>query len=167
MEETIIKTILEETKVDITILTRKRETIELRSLYFTVLKELKPYKTLQQLGKELDLDHTTVIHSLKMYKTYRKFNKELDYLKSKILYNFTGTEILNDNEQNELQKEIYKLKFENIALTNKIEQTKELSEHNIINKLSDLLEETKGTEQYNIITDRLEAFYKMNNKIKL
>jgi len=167
MEETIIKTILEETKVDITILNRKRETIELRSLYFTVLKELKPHKTLHQLGKELDLDHATVIHSLKMYKVYSKFNKELNQLKSKIIYNFTGVEIKTDKEQDKLQKEIYKLKFENIALTNKIEQTKELSEYNIINKLTDLLEETKGTEQHIMILERLEAYYKMNNKIKL
>jgi len=167
MEETIIKTILEETKVDITILTRKRETIELRSLYFTVLKELKPHKTLHKLGNELQLDHATVIHSLKMYKVYSKFNKELNQLKSKILHNFIKTEIQNDNEQDKLQKEIYKLKFENIALTNKIEQTKELSEYNIINKLSDLLEETKGTEQHIMILERLEAYYKMNNKIKL
>lgn len=165
MEETIIKTILEETKVDITILNRKRETIELRSLYFTVLKELKPHKTLHQLGNELQLDHATVIHSLKMYKVYSKFNKELNQLKSKIIYNFTGTEIKNDNEQNELQKEIYKLKFENIALQNRLEEQKQT--YNIIDKLTDLLEETKGTEQHIMILERLEAYYKMNNKIKL
>ena len=165
MEETIIKTILEETKVDITILTRKRETIELRSLYFTVLKELKPHKTLQQLGNELNLDHATVIHSLKMYKVYEKFNKDLKYLKSKILHNFIGTEIQNDNEQNELQKEIYKLKFENIALQNRLEERKQT--YNIIDKLTDLLEETKGTEQHIMLIERLEAYYKMNNKIKL
>lgn len=165
MEKTIIKTILEETKVNITILTRKRETIELRSLYFTVLKELKPHKTLHQLGNELQLDHATVIHSLKMYKVYSKFNKELNQLKSKIIYNFTGTEIKNDNEQDKLQKEIYKLKFENIALQNRLEEQKQT--YNIIDKLIDLLEETKGTEQHVMILERLEAYYKMNNKIKL
>ena len=165
MEETIIKTILEETKVDITILNRKRQTIELRSLYFTVLKELKPHKTLHQLGNELNLDHATVIHSLKMYKVYEKFNKDLKYLKSKILHNFIGTEIQNDNEQNELQKEIYKLKFENIALQNRLEERKQT--YNIIDKLTDLLEETKGTEQHIMLIERLEAYYKMNNKIKL
>lgn len=165
MEETIIKTILEETKVDITILNRKRQTIELRSLYFTVLKELKPHKTLHQLGNELNLDHATVIHSLKMYKVYEKFNKDLKYLKSKIIYNFTGVEIKTDKEQDKLQKEIYKLKFENIALQNRLEERKQT--YNIIDKLTDLLEETKGTEQHIMLIERLEAYYKMNNKIKL
>ena len=164
MEETIIKLILEETKTDITLLNRKKQTIELRSLYFTVMKELKPYITLQKLGDCFELDHATVLHSLRMFKIYSKYNKELKYLKCKLICNFTEEEIEEDNEIKQLQKQLYKLKFENIVLQNK---TEEKTQHDIISKLSELLEETKGTEQHILIVDRLEAFYKMNNKIKL
>jgi len=165
MEETIIKLILEETKTDITLLNRKKQTIELRSLYFTVMKKLKPHITLQQLGESVNLDHATVIHSLKMFKIYSKYNKELKYLKLKLICNFTEEEVEDDNEIKQLQKEIYKLKFENIALQNRLEERKQT--YNIIDKLTDLLEETKGTEQHIMLIERLEAYYKMNNKIRL
>jgi hypothetical protein len=42
--------IKQETNTDIDIRTRKRETVEMRSLYCNVLKQLKPNKTLQAIG---------------------------------------------------------------------------------------------------------------------
>ena len=45
--------IKQETNTDIDIRTRKREVIELRSLYCNVLKQLKPNKTLQAIGDTL------------------------------------------------------------------------------------------------------------------
>ena len=86
--------IKQETNTDIDIRTRKREVIELRSLYCNVLKQLKPNKTLQAIGDTLELNHATVIHALKNYKMYEEYNPELKKFRTTVLSYFTI-----DNEQ--------------------------------------------------------------------
>ena len=39
--------------------------------------------------------------------------------------------------------------------------------YNIVNNIQQLLIETEGTEQWQIIVERLQALYKMNKNIKL
>ena len=96
-----------ETSTDIDVKTRKRETIELRSLYCNVLKELKPNKTLQAIGDTLELNHATVIHSLKNYKMYEEYNPELKKFKRNILSYFT----VHDEEDLKELSEIEQLKY--------------------------------------------------------
>ena len=164
--------IKQETNTDIDIRTRKREVIELRSLYCNVLKQLKPNKTLQAIGDTLELNHATVIHALKNYKMYEEYNPELKKFRTTVLSYFT---IDNEQELKELseiekvKQQLYKLTFENDKLKKELQEQidRPRYEYQIIDNLNNLLSNTKGTTQHTLINDRLEAFYKMNNNIKL
>ena len=164
--------IKQETNTDIDIRTRKREVIELRSLYCNVLKQLKPNKTLQAIGDTLELNHATVIHALKNYKMYEEYNPELKKFRTTVLSYFT---IDNEDELKELseiekvKQQLYKLTFENDKLKKELQEQLDRPryEYQIIDNLNNLLSNTKGTIQHTLINDRLEAFYKMNNNIKL
>jgi septal ring factor EnvC (AmiA/AmiB activator) len=101
-----------------------------------------------------------------MYDIYEKSNPELKRLRNKILSNFIEVEqSQNTDEENEL----YNLRFNNVSLTKQIKelQDKPQYENKTIDKLNKLMQQYEGTEQKQIITDRLEAFYKMNNNLKL
>jgi hypothetical protein len=164
--------IKQETNTDIEVRTRKRETIEMRSLYCNVLKQLKPNKTLQAIGDTLELNHATVIHALKNYKMYEEYNPELKKFKRTILSYFT---IDNEEELKELseiekvKQQLYKLTFENDKLKKELQEQIERPRHEykIIDDLNNLMLNTKGTTQHTLIQDRLEAFYLMNKNIKL
>ena len=164
--------IKQETNTNIEVRTRKRETIELRSLYCNVLKELKPNKTLQAIGDTLELNHATVIHALKNYKMYEEYNPELKKFKRNILSYFTVHNEEDLKELSEIEQLKYKLNkvtLENDKLRRELQEQIEIPkyEFKIIDELNNLMENTKGTIQHTLIKDRLEAFYKMNNNIKL
>jgi hypothetical protein len=163
--------IKQETNTDIDIRTRNRNTVELRSLYCNVLKELKPKKTLQAIGDTLELNHATVIHALKNYKMYEEYNPELKKFKQTVLSYFTldDTEIKELTELEQLNHKLLELKIQNDKLKKELQEQieKPRHEYKIIDELNNLMSNTKGTTQHNIIQDRLEAFYLMNKNIKL
>lgn len=170
--ERLKEIIRQETNTDIDIRTRKRETIELRSLYCNILKQLKPNKTLQAIGDTLELNHATVIHALKNYKMYEEYNPELKKFKNTILSYFTidnEAELKELSEIDKVKQQLYKLTFENDKLKRELKEQIERPkfEYRIIDDLNNLMSNTKGTMQFDLIQDRLEAFYKMNNNIKL
>jgi hypothetical protein len=163
--------IKQETNTDIEIRTRKRETIELRSLYCNILKELKPNKTLQAIGDSIELNHATVIHALKNYKMYEEYNPELKRFKASVLSYFTmdETELKELSTIDQLKHKVHSLMLENDKLKKELKDQIETPryEHKIIDDLNILMLNTKGTTQHNLIQDRLEAFYLMNKNIKL
>ena len=164
--------IKQETNTNIDIRTRNRQTVEMRSLYCNILKELKPNKTLQAIGDTLELNHATVIHALKNYKMYEEYNPELKKFKRTILSYFTidnEQELKELSEIEKLKQQMYKLTFENDKLKRELKEQIERPrfEYKVIDDLNNLMNNSKGTKQYDLIQDRLEAFYKMNNNIKL
>ncbi len=170
--ERLKEIILQETDTDVTVRTRKKNTVEIRSLYCKVLKELKPNKTLQSIGDELNLDHASIIHALKMYDVYSKNNVDLKRLKDIVMSHFikvdeTQIELLNEADQ--LKHRIYQLTFDNDKLEIELRKERSIKKYDfeIIENLNNLLKETKETMQYDIINDRLQAFYRMNKNIKL
>jgi septal ring factor EnvC (AmiA/AmiB activator) len=169
--ERLKEIILQETGEDINIKTRKKNTVEIRSLYCTILKQLKPHKTLQSIGETIDLNHATIIHALKMYEVYSKDNKDLKAIKDTILSHFieVDKQIEELTETEALQQQINTLRFNNNELKNELKKQQQTKKYNyeIIENLNNLLEETNGTMQYEIINDRLQAFYRMNKNIKL
>jgi hypothetical protein len=169
--ERLKEIILQETGEDINIKTRKKNTVEIRSLYCTILKQLKPNKTLQSIGETIDLDHATIIHALKMYEVYSKDNKDLKAIKDTILSHFieVDKQIEELTETEALQQQINTLRFNNNELKNELKKQQQTKKYNyeIIENLNNLLEETNGTMQYEIINDRLQAFYRMNKNIRL
>jgi len=171
--ERLKEIIKQETNTDIEIRTRKRETIEMRSLYCTVLKQLKPKKTLQAIGDTIDLNHATVINSLNNYKVYEQYNPELKKFKTTILSYFTmdDSELKELLEIEKLKHKVMELKIENDSLRIQLHKLNEIKtqiyEYKIIDELNTLMTNTKDTIQHTLIKDRLEAFYRMNKNIKL
>lgn len=165
MEEKIIEIIKKELQVDITQECRKREIIEARALYFYLIKQLYPKRSLQLIGDSLNKNHATVIHSLKNYNLYEGYNPKLLELKNTIL-NIT-TDAKKPTDVNQLQ--IVELKRKIFELENNlnIERNRPRYDHRITEQLENLLIDTKGTEQHELITLRLEAFYSMNKNIRL
>ena len=169
--ERLKEIILQETDTDINIRTRKKNTVEIRSLYCNVLKQLKPNKTLQAIGDTLELNHATVIHALKNYKMYEEYNPELKKFKQTILSYFTmdETELKELTDIEKAKHEIHKLTLENYNLKKELKEQIETPryEYKIIDELNNLMINTKGTTQHTLIQDRLDAFYLMNKNIKL
>ncbi len=70
---------------------------------------------------------------------------------------------------------IQSLQIDVMKLSSEIENLQETitnlqkpkNNYNIVNNIQELLLETEGTEQWQIIVERLQALYKMNRNIKL
>jgi hypothetical protein len=131
----LLEVITENTGIDVTVKTRKRETIEMRSLYCSVLKDLEPNKTLKAIGESLNLDHSTIVHSLSKYEMYERFSPDLKTMRKRIISNFKEVE----EESKEIKKN-----------------------YKIIDQLNQLLIDTEGSETNYLLRIRLEALYEMN-----
>lgn len=167
------KAIQEITGVDINEVTRRRETIEARAIYYKVLKQIDKKKSLKSIGASVGKDHATVLHSLKNYDMFEQFNPTLKLFRKQIMQrlNYATPDIL-DMTKDEL---IQSLQIDVMKLSSEIENLQETitnlqkprNNYNIVNNIQQLLIETEGTEQWQIIVERLQALYKMNRNIKL
>jgi hypothetical protein len=167
------KAIQEITGVDINEVTRKRETIEARAIYYKVLKQIDKKKSLKSIGASVGKDHATVLHSLKNYDMFEQFNPTLKLFRKQILQrlNYATPDIL-DMTKDEL---IQSLQIDVMKLSGEIENLQETitnlqkprNNYNIVNNIETLLLETEGKEHQEIIIERLQAVYKMNRNIKL
>lgn len=77
--------VIKESGIDFDKKSRKRNVIEVRSLFYNVAKTLKPMESFSAIGRSVGVDHATVMHSLKMYEVYSTYNKELNKLKTAII----------------------------------------------------------------------------------
>lgn len=170
-----LKQIIKEiTGADINKVSRKREIIEARAIYYKILKQIDKKKSLQSIGASVGKDHATVLHSLKNYDMFEKFNPTLKLFRKQILQrlNYTPEEqsinLSKDEMIQSLQIEIMKLTDENINLQEKIINLQtSRNNYKIVNNIETLLLDTEGKEQQEIILERLQAVYRMNKNIKL
>ena len=165
------KVIQEITGVDINEVSRKREIIEARAVYYKILKQIDKKKSLKSIGASVGKDHATVLHSLNNYDMFEQFNPTLKLFRKQILQrlNYVKPEDILDVSKDEyiqsLQIDIMKLNDEIANLQETINKPR--NNYNIVNNIQQLLIETEGTEQWQIIIERLQALYKMNRNIKL
>ena len=160
--------ILKETNIDINIDRRDRELVEMRSLYYTILKDINKKYTLQEIGDSVNKNHATVIYGLKEFKNFRRFNTDLDELYKKISKYFDLQYENGYNDNDKLVLDISDLMIQNNILKEEIEilKAKQFNfNYKIIEKLNDLLDKTKGTEHQEVMILRLQAIYDMNMKI--
>ena len=168
------KVIQEITGVDINEVSRKREIIEARAVYYKILKQIDKKKSLKSIGASVGKDHATVLHSLKNYDMFEQFNPTLKLFRKEILQklNYKPIEYFGDISN---EKEIQKLNVYIFNMEQEIESLKEtitklekpINNYNIVNNIQQLLIETEGKEQQEIIIERLQALYRMNRNIKL
>lgn len=168
------KVIQEITGVDINEVSRKREIIEARAVYYKILKQIDKKKSLKSIGASVGKDHATVLHSLNNYDMFEQFNPTLKLFRKQILQrlNYVKPEDILDVSKDEyiqsLQIDIMKLTDEIANLQETITNLqKPRNKYKIVNNIETLLLETEGKEQQEIIIERLQAVYKMNRNIKL
>jgi hypothetical protein len=168
------KVIQEITGVDINEVSRKREIIEARAVYYKILKQIDKKKSLKSIGASVGKDHATVLHSLNNYDMFEQFNPTLKLFRKQILQrlNYVKPEDILDISKDEyiqsLQIDIMKLTDEIANLQETITNLqKPRNKYKIVNNIETLLLETEGKEQQEIIIERLQAVYKMNRNIKL
>ena len=158
MESKIKELILKELRVDISEQSRKREIIEARALYFYLVRKIYTKRSLQSIAADFDMNHATVVHALKNFPMYENYNTKILDCKNLILHLLGGEVEQEMTEEDKFKKKLHDLEQE---------LNKPRYEYKIIENLNNLLEATKGTEQYDLITLRLEAFYTMNKNIRL
>jgi hypothetical protein len=168
------KVIQEITGVDINEVSRKREIIEARAVYYKILKQIDKKKSLKSIGASVGKDHATVLHSLNNYDMFEQFNPTLKLFRKQILQrlNYVKPEDILDISKDEyiqsLQIDIMKLNDEIANLQETITNLqKPRNKYKIVNNIETLLLETEGKEQQEIIIERLQAVYRMNRNIKL
>jgi hypothetical protein len=168
------KVIQEITGVDINEVSRKREIIEARAVYYKILKQIDKKKSLKSIGASVGKDHATVLHSLNNYDMFEQFNPTLKLFRKQILQrlNYASPEQILDMSKeeliNSLQIDVMKLNDEIANLQETITNLqKPRNKYKIVNNIETLLLETEGKEQQEIIIERLQAVYRMNRNIKL
>lgn len=166
------KVVKEVTGIDVNKSSRKREVVEARAMYYKILKQIDKKKSLASIAQSVGKNHATVIHSLKSYDTFEQFNPTLRLFKKEVLLKLNFKSELIDNHKSDV---IQNLKVEIINLNQEIENLQETitklnitrNKYKVVNNIEALLIDSEGTEQQEMILERLQALYRMNKNIKL
>jgi len=84
----VYRTVCDHFGIDIQNKTRRRNYVDARRIYFKILKELNPVRSLNSIGKSLDrakFDHATVLHHLKEIDHFLSFEEDLEIKYNNIL----------------------------------------------------------------------------------
>jgi len=147
---------------DVNAPTRKREFVEARAMYYTILKEFTNL-TLAGIARTVNKNHATILHGLKNFKYWTKQNKYLNLAYKNIIEKLNN---LDDAEEyqtvDEIRKELVRLKLENFDLKNQ-EQDKGSIQQMIQHLPKEKIEEIK--DRIGIMIKSYE--WKSNDKIKV
>ena len=147
MIEKFKKIIELETGVNVEIVSRKRNFVEARAMYYKLLRDISNM-TLQAIGDTVNKDHATIIHSLNSVDDWMKYDRKLADRYKNILY---AIDKIDETDFNSLR-------YENIMLNLKIDElTKRLSS----NRLYDLMDKIPFDKE-EAVYDRLSVIVRMN-----
>ena len=147
MIEKFKKIIELETGVNVEIVSRKRNFVEARAMYYKLLRDVSNM-TLQAIGNTVNKDHATIIHSLNSVDDWMKYDRKLADRYKNILY---AIDKIDETDFNSLR-------YENIMLNLKIDElTKRLSS----NRLYDLMDKIPFDKE-EAVYDRLSVIVRMN-----
>lgn len=160
--EKIKELVKQEYGYDVDSKTRKREVVEARAMFYTILKNFTNL-TLTGIARTVNKNHATVLHGLKNFKEWRKQNKYLEFAFKNIVHRLeTLDEIENYVDVMELRRELLETKLDLLEFKNKEQK---------INSLYKLLKDLP-IEKVNDIEDRIKLIikgynWKSNNKTKI
>jgi hypothetical protein len=144
----IIEKIKQETGIDVTLKSRKRQQVEMKVLASFLFRQKG--LSLQQIGKELNLNHATIIHHLKNYESVKYYNPKIQELENTIIGTKPDLVVESLQKTNQLKDiEISELK----------ETIKQLQPNKDINRLIAILDNED-------IKDKFEAFLNINEKAR-
>ena len=147
MIEKFKKIIELETGVNVEIVSRKRNFVEARAMYYKLLRDVSNM-TFQAIGDTVNKDHATILHSLKSVDDWMRYDRKLADRYKNILY---AIDKIDETDFNSLR-------YENIMLNLKIDElTKRLSS----NRLYDLMDKIPFDKE-EAVYDRLSVIVRMN-----
>lgn len=107
ISEIIIKLIKEETHIDLYNPSSTQEFVQIRSLYYVLMRKLAPKMSLENIGKPLNKKYTTVIFGLLKFDKYCEKNKRLLKDKERIIIEYNTK--YAPNKMNTIDDEIAQL----------------------------------------------------------
>jgi hypothetical protein len=147
MIEKFKKIIELETGINVEIVSRKRNFVEARAIYYKLLRDVSNM-TFQAIGDTVNKDHATIIHSLNSIDDWMKYDRKLTDRYKNILY---AIDKIDETDFNSLR-------YENIMLNLKIDElTKKLSG----NRLYELMDKIPFDKE-EAVYDRLSVIVRMN-----
>ena len=145
----IIEKIKQESGIDVTIKSRKREQVEMKALASYLFRQKG--LSLNEIRKELNLkNHATIIHHLKIYPMIKHYNPRVEELEN--LINGVKPDLVLESLQLKIQMKDIEIK----ELKQKIEQ---LQTNKNIMRLAALLE-------HEDVQEKFQAFLNINEKVR-
>lgn len=152
IQNEVINHIYAITGININTKSRKREIVELKCVYATILRNYKHQKfTLQEIGDSININHASIINLLKVY-PYIK-TKYLNEIEQKVIMLLKGMTL-----------DIVELQIANQKMNLEIEEIKKSKENEI--EVSEFFKNLiKLANENEDVMFKLETFYKINSKI--
>ena len=150
MIEKFKKIIEFETGVNVEIVSRKRNFVEARAIYYKLLREISEM-TLHAIADTVNKDHATILHSLKSVDDWMRYDTKLADKYKNILY---AIDNIDDTDFNSLR-------YENMMLKLRIEELEKKISRSSSNRLYSLMDKIPH-EKEEIVYDRLSVIVRMN-----
>lgn len=150
MIEKFKKIIELETGVDVEIVSRKKNFVEARAIYYKLLRDISGM-TLQAIGDTVNKNHDTILHSLKSVNNWMKYDTELAGKYKNILYAIDNIDETDFNS----------VRYDNMMLNLKVaelnKQIKKLSN----NRFYSLVDKIPYDKE-ELLYDRFSTIVRMN-----
>lgn len=139
-----------ETGVNVEIVSRKRNFVEARAIYYKLLREISGM-TLHAIADTVNKDHATILHSLKSVDDWMRYDTKLADKYKNILY---AIDNIDDTDFNSLR-------YENMMLKLRIEELNKKISRSSSNRLYSLMDKIPY-EKEEMVYDRLSVIVRMN-----
>lgn len=147
-----------ETGIDVDIVSRKRNFVETRSLYYKLLRDVLGM-TLQSIADTVNKDHATILHSIKNFDIWSSYSEDLRRSYTNVMH------MIHHYEYDSMDNlELSKLRYNNILLDLKV---KELTDHiasmrnTTTSRLHELIDRVPE-EKEELMYERISAIVRMN-----
>lgn len=147
-----------ETGIDVDIISRKRNFVEIRALYYKLLRDVLGM-TLQSIADTVNKDHATILHSIKNFDIWSSYSDDLRKSYTNVMH------MTHHYEYDSMDNlELSKLRYNNILLDLKV---KELTDHissmrnTNTSRLHELIDRVP-IDKEELMYERISAIVRMN-----
>lgn len=145
-----------ETGINVDIVSRKRNFVEIRALYYKILRDILGM-TLQSIADTVNKDHATILHSIKNFDIWASYSEDLRRNYNNVMH------MIHHYEYDAVDNsELSKLRYNNILLDMKV---KELTDHitsmRSVSRLHELVDRIPA-EKEELMFERISAIVRMN-----
>ena len=157
MKANRLKNIIElETGINVDIVSRKRNFVEARALYYKLLRDVLGM-TLQSIADTVKKNHATVLHSINNFDILLRYDEDMKKSYSNVI-----CMISNYNSRSMDNSEIGRLRYNNTLLSIKVnELTDNIASMRNVSRLHELVDRIPA-EKEELMFERISAIVRMN-----